>query len=227
MAHRAAEKQARREQRHAEADQVRRQQRKWWTGYAAVAVLAIVLVGLAVGLGRSDNQAAIPAGHDGMNHGATAAIAQVGKPAPAFRLTDAATGTTMTAADLRGQKTMLFFSEGVNCQACLVQAADLQKNAALRKAGIRLVSVTTDPPELLSQAAQQYGIRTPMLADPSTQMSSAYGMLGHGGMGHPAQDGHAFMLVGADGTILWHQAYQEMYVKPSQLLKDMKGAMSA
>lgn len=226
MAHRAADKQARREKRQAE-DNRRRQ--IWWRSYAAVAALAVVLVGLAVLLGRSDNQPAFTEGHDGMS-GMTqtgGATAEVGKPAPAFKVTDVVSGTTMTAADLRGQKTMLFFSEGVNCQACLVQAADLQKNATLRKAGISLVSVTTDPPELLTEAAKQYGITTPMLADPTMHMSSAYGMLGHGGMGHPTQDGHAFMLVGADGTVLWHQAYQEMYVKPSQLLKDMKGAMSA
>jgi hypothetical protein len=52
-------------------------------------------------------------------------------------------------------------------------------------------------------------------------MSAAYGMLGHGGMQHPTQDGHAFMLLGADGKILWHKAYQEMYVSPNQLIADM------
>jgi hypothetical protein len=52
-------------------------------------------------------------------------------------------------------------------------------------------------------------------------MSAAYGMLGHGGMGHPTQDGHAFMLLDATGKVLWHQAYQTMYVSPSQLISDM------
>ena len=60
-----------------------------------------------------------------------------------------------------------------------------------------------------------------MLADPSTSMSAAYGMLGHGGMQHPTQDGHAFMLLDAKGRVLWHQAYSQMYVDPSQLLADM------
>ena len=48
-----------------------------------------------------------------------------------------------------------------------------------------------------------------------------YGMLGHGGMQHPTQDGHAFTLLGADGKVLWHHAYQDMYVSPGQLMADM------
>ena len=55
----------------------------------------------------------------------------------------------------------------------------------------------------------------------SSSMSAAYGMLGRGGMQHPTQDGHAFMLLGANGHVLWHQAYSQMYVDPSQLLADM------
>jgi peroxiredoxin len=87
------------------------------------------------------------------------------------------------------------------------------------------VSPPTSRPDLKA-AAQQYGITTPLLADPSTHMSASYGMLGHGGMQHPTQDGHAFMLLGADGKVLWHHAYQEMYVSPSQLMADMNARTS-
>ena len=141
--------------------------------------------------------------------------------APAFAATDVVSGKPFTRASLHGRKTLLFFSEGVGCQACMVQAGDLQKDTTLRKDGIRLVSVTTDQPSDLAAAAKQYGITTPLLSDPSTEFSKAYGMLGHGGMQHPTQDGHAFMLLSADGKVLWHQAYQDMYVKTSQLLSDM------
>ena len=130
-------------------------------------------------------------------------------------------GTSFTTASLRGHKTLMFFSEGVGCQACMVQAADLQKDPTLRNNGIRLVSVTTDPPTDLAVAAKQYGISTPLLADPTGSMSGAYGMLGHGGMQHPTQDGHALMLLDANGMVVWHHAYQEMYVQPSQLISDM------
>jgi peroxiredoxin len=145
----------------------------------------------------------------------------VGATAPDFALTDVVSGKPVTRASLAGHKTLLFFSEGHGCQACMVQAADLQKSKALTNAGIRLVSITTDPPSELAQAATQYGIDTPMLADPTAAMSGAYGMLAHGGMQHAGEDGHAFMLLSPDGKVLWHQAYEEMYVQPSQLLSDM------
>ena len=103
----------------------------------------------------------------------------------------------------------------------MVQAADLQKSGLLQKDGIRLVSVTTDQPADLAAAAEQYGITTPLLADPTTSMSKAYGMLSHGGMQMPGEDGHAFMLLDPNGKVLWHQAYQSMYVAPNQLMADI------
>lgn len=225
MSHRIDEKQARREARlRAKADAQRTDRRHRLmrrAGYAGVGVIAAMLVTLAAVLG-GNGQA--PADH--MTTVAGSGFA-AGDRAPAFQLTDVVSGRQVSASSLRGRKTMLFFSEGINCQACMVQAADLQKNSTLRKAGIQLISVTTDRPGDLAVAARQYGIHTPLLADPTGAMSRAYGMLGHGGMQHPTQDGHAFMLLDAKGKILWHQAYQEMYVKPGTLMHDMRTQAAA
>ena len=219
MSHRAEQKEARRAERMRAEEAARRAEARQRlirrAGYGAVALIAATLVTLAITLG-GDGAPAAPAGGT--------ARADVGAKAPEFTLTDAVSGKLVTRSSLRGRKTMLFFSEGVNCQACMVQAADLEKAGTLDKRGIQLVSVTTDHPGDLSRAAKQYGIRTPILADPTGAMSSAYGMLGHGGMGHPTVNGHAFMLLDEQGTIRWHQAYQEMYVKPDQLLRDLKAA---
>ena len=182
--------------------------------YGGIGIVAAALVGLAVLLPSTGGT-----GHDAMP--ATSRGPKVGSKAPPFSLTDVVSGKQATLATLAGQKTLLFFSEGVNCQACMIQAAELQGNKVLGDAGIRLVSVTTDAPGTLSQGAEQYGIRSALLADPTTSMSAAYGMLGHGGMGHPTQDGHAFMLLDASGGVLWHRAYESMYVQPGQLLSDM------
>jgi peroxiredoxin len=153
----------------------------------------------------------------GTGEGSTA----TGSAAPDFRAYDVVSGRDMTLADLQGKTTLLFFSEGASCQACLVQISDLQSESRLRDEGIQLVSVSTDPPAILSQAAREYGITTPLLSDSSTQMSSAYGMLGRGGMGHPGADGHAFMLLDRDGRIAWQQAYSQMYVEPTDLLAEL------
>lgn len=217
MAHRLDKKQAAREARlRAEAEARRTEHRHTLMRHAGIAIVAgvaAVLVVVAVAL-------------NGGSRGGTAAAGMtagpaVGTQAPAFSLTNVVSGKPVSATSLRGHKTLLFFSEGVSCQACLVQIGDLQKSTQLKHSGIQLVSVTTDQVSDLKAAAQQYGITTPLLADPSTKMSSAYGMLGHGGMGHPTQDGHAFMLLDASGKVLWHQAYQTMYVSPGQLMSDM------
>ena len=151
--------------------------------------------------------------------------AGAGGKAPDFSAVDVVSGKTMTLADLQGHRTLLFFSEGASCQSCLVQIADLQRDPTLQKDGIHLISITTDPPGVLASVADQYGIKTPLLSDSSGQMSSAYGMLGRGGMGHPDQDGHAFMLIDGTGRIAWQQAYSQMYVSPHDLLQAMpKGA---
>ena len=223
MSHRQDEKQARRAERLRHEEELRhREQRQRLmrrAGYGAVGVIAVALVTFAIVGGGGGAGSSSSGGQMGMS--STSSGPAVGKEAPNFSLANAVTGRPVTLASLEGQKTLLFFSEGVGCQACMVQAAELQSNKTLTKSGIRVVSITTDPVDQLAQAARQYGIRAPLLADPTTNMSAAYGMLGHGGMGHPTQDGHAFMLLSKSGKVLWHQAYQEMYVKPSQLLSDM------
>lgn len=227
MSHRVDRKQAARAERLRREEQVRHRQRGQRLarrgGYAAVALIAIALVTVAVahggngGGGGTGTTAASNAGA----LGATTSGPALGTIAPGFSLTNAVTGKPVTLTSLRQHKTLLFFSEGVGCTPCIIQTADLDKSRAFASTGIRLVSITTDTAGELAQAASQYGIRTPMLADPTTRMSAAYGMLGHGGMEHSTEDGHAFMLLSANGRVLWHQAYSQMYVDPGQLLADM------
>src|SRR5262245_51720006 len=122
MAHRLQQKQAAREARlraEAEARRKQHQQRLMrHAGIAIVAGIAAVLVVLAVALkgGGSSATAGTTAGPTG------------GSRAPAFNLTDVVSGRQVTADALRGHQTLLFFSEGVNCQACMMQIADLQKS---------------------------------------------------------------------------------------------------
>ncbi len=222
MASRSPDKQARRAQRlAAQAARERAEHRRRVRNTALSAlVIAVAVGGLAVlrtggGTGASLAGAAATGAPRSLATGATA---------PSFRVRDVVSGREVTLGSLAGHKTLLFFSEGASCQACLVQAADLQSSAALRAAGIQLVSITTDPASVLSEVAAQYRLRTPLLADSDTQMSRAYGMLGRGGMEHPSQDGHAFVLLDAQAKVLWQRAYPEMYVAPAQLMSDMGAA---
>ena len=148
---------------------------------------------------------------------ATPTTALAGDPAPAFSEQDVRTGQTVSSSALRGRNSLLFFSEGVMCQACFEQIKSLEYlGNELDERGLVLVSITTDPPDVLRQAADAYGITTPLISDEDRDMSRAYDVLGQGM--HPDTAGHTFVLVDADGRIRWRRDYTAMYVPPEDLL---------
>jgi peroxiredoxin Q/BCP len=150
-----------------------------------------------------------------------------GSAVPSFAARDLLTGQTISSRTVYGHKTLLFFSEGVMCQACFEQIQGLQQfGAELQKRGIRLVSITPDSPSDLEQAAQQYGITTPLISDADRAMSEAFNTLGLGM--HADTPGHAFALID-HGTMLWYRdywlpPYRTMYVQPKRLLADIPNA---
>ena len=144
-----------------------------------------------------------------------------GAAVPSFSERDVQTDQLISSNTLFRHKTLLFFSEGVMCQACFEQIKGLEQfGADLRKRGIELVSITPDPPSDLKQAIAQYGIRTPMISDDDRSMSEAFNTLGQGM--HADTPGHAFALVDK-GKVLWYRDYwlppdRAMYVEPAKLL---------
>ncbi len=141
---------------------------------------------------------------------------------------DVIDGREISSESLRGKKTLLFFSEGVMCQACFVQIRDIEQvGAELEKKGIGLVSITPDSAKVLRQAIDEYGISTPMIADDDRDMSAAFDTLGRGM--HSDTPGHAFVLVDETGKVVWQRdywldPYRTMYVKPAKLLADLAAA---
>lgn len=145
--------------------------------------------------------------------------------APQFTERNVLTSRTISSATLKGQETLLFFSEGVMCQACLQQIKDIDdvKNQ-MQERHIKLVSITPDSPAELKQAIGQYGISSPMISDEDRSMSSAFNTLGKGM--HPDTPGHAFVLIDGSGKVLWQRdyylpPYRAMWVPPRQLLQDI------
>jgi len=148
-----------------------------------------------------------------------------------FAERDVVSGREISSQTLRGKKTLLFFSEGVMCQACFVQIRDIEEvGVQLEKKGIGLVSITPDSDEALKQAIDQYGIRTPMIADDDRDMSTAFDTLGRGM--HSDTPGHAFVLVDETGKVIWQrdywlEPYRTMYVEPATLLADLAAITQA
>lgn len=199
-----------------------------WKG-AAVALAAVAVVGATfvtpklLGSAETAASPATPAHAMGVEEGAGLAP---GTAVPSFAERDVVTGRPITAASIRGQRTLLFFSEGVMCQACFEQIKGLeQMGDALERRRIRLVSITPDSAADLEQAIGQYGITTPMIADDDRDMSTAFNTLGQGM--HGDTPGHAFVLV-ERGRVVWQRdywlaPYRTMYVDPKQVLDDLPG----
>lgn len=147
-----------------------------------------------------------------------------GSAVPPFSTRDLLSGKVISSKTVYGRKTLLFFSEGVMCQACFKQIQGLQQfGAALAKRGIQLVSVTPDGPSDLEQAAQEYGITTPLISDADRRLSEAFNTLGKGM--HADTPGHSFALI-YRGKVLWYRdyylpPYNTMYVPPRELLADI------
>lgn len=141
-------------------------------------------------------------------------------PAPAFAVRDVVSGRVLTSSYFKGRNTLLFFSEGVMCQACLEQIQSLERvSGELAKRHLALVSITPDSAANLRRAVADYQIHTPLLSDESRRMSTDYEMLGLGM--HSDFPGHSFVLVDRHGEIRWRRDYTEMYVPSSELLDEI------
>jgi peroxiredoxin Q/BCP len=145
----------------------------------------------------------------------------------AFREHDVVAGSEISSESVRGRRTLLFFSEGVMCQACFEQIRDIEAvGSKLEKRGIGLVSITPDSTDVLRQAIDQYEISTPMISDDDRDMSMAFDTLGRGM--HADTPGHAFVLLDETGKVVWQRdywldPYRTMYVEPARLLADLAG----
>ncbi|MCZ4102797.1 MULTISPECIES: peroxiredoxin family protein [Streptomyces] len=205
-----------------QAEAQRAENRRRLTFWTVGIVLAAVLTGaLYAVFTRSTSASGGPGGYE------------IGKPgpgtaAPAFTL-DASTGKKISLADYQGKTVLLYFQEGLTCQPCWDQMKDLEKQAAkVKAAGIdQVLSITTDPADLITRKTRDMKLSTPVLADPDLAVSKTFDANSYGMMGS-SRDGHTFVLVGPDGTIKWRGDYggapkYTMYVAPDKLLADLQG----
>lgn len=206
-----------------------RASRAGWASWrvALVALVVAAVVGGTFVLPDRFEDAGTPAAapaHGDMGASSVGDGLEPGSPVPAFAERAVETGQPITSRSLYGKKTLLFFSEGVMCQACFEQIKGLEAmRAELEARGIELVSITPDSPADLKQAIGQYGIESPMIADADGDMSAAFDTLGRGM--HADTPGHAFALI-ERGKVLWYRDYwlppdQAMFVEPAQVLADL------
>lgn len=156
------------------------------------------------------------------NRGPQAKEIANGTVAPAFTLTSTS-GEQVSLADFRGRNVLIYFSEGVGCDACFFQMNELEQeqNAAeLAKANITVLPIAVNDPSDIRRSMTQMGLVTPWLVDADKSVSAAYGTLGKGM--HADLPGHSFVFIDANGEIRWQQEYPSMYASTAEIMSNIR-----
>ena len=144
---------------------------------------------------------------------------QATRLAPDFTLTNT-DGKTVRLAQYRGKNVVLYFNEGAGCQSCLVQMAEIEKQASrLQKLDVTVLPIVMNSREQITQDMRLNRVSTPFLLDDGS-VSKEYGTLGKGM--HAGLPGHSFVLIDRAGQQRWYGEYPSMWLAPDQLLKEVK-----
>ena len=138
-------------------------------------------------------------------------------PAPGFTLPTSAGGSVSLEA-MRGHPVLLYFSEGVGCDSCFAQLADIEaSSSSFKQLGVHVVPIMVNEASDIAPSAADFGLTTPIALDTTKTVSDAYGVLGTGM--HAGLPGHSFVLVDATGRIVWEKNFPSMYVPSDELAK--------
>ena len=103
---------------------------------------------------------------------------EVGDKAPSFSLEDA-DGNTVSLADYKGRKLIVYFYPAASTPGCTKQACDFRDNLrALNEAGLDVVGISPDKPEKLAKFRDAEELTFPLLSDPDRKVLTAWGAYG-------------------------------------------------
>ena len=126
-----------------------------------------------------------------------------GAKAPAFKLPRDG-GGTLSLADFKGRKLVLYFYPKADTPGCTREAIDFSKlRAKYQKAGVDVLGVSADPVEVQDKFKKKHSLGIPLLSDETHKMLEAYGVWGKKSMYGRTFMGitRATFLIGTDGRI--------------------------
>lgn len=98
--------------------------------------------------------------------------------APAFKAKDQ-NGNTVSLADFKGKKVVLYFYPGDDTPTCTVQACNLRDNFGLLKQhGIIVLGVSPDEEKKHKKFENKFNLPFTLLADPEHKIIDKYGVWG-------------------------------------------------
>jgi peroxiredoxin Q/BCP len=151
------------------------------------------------------------------------ATLKVGDRAPAFSLEDQ-NGRTVSLADFRGTKLLLYFYPKADTPGCTRQACSVRDSAELlQEAGAPAVGISPDRPDKLKEFDDKYDLRFPLLSDPDHKVAEAYGAWGTKSLYGKSYKGiiRSSFLIDEDGRLL-----QVIYgVKPEETVPKAQEAL--
>ena len=101
---------------------------------------------------------------------------KVGDTAPSFTSVDQ-NGETVSSADLKGQKTVLFFYPKDDTPGCTSEACNLRDNyTELQKSGYVVIGVSTDSEKSHQKFITKFELPFPLIADTDHTVVEAFGV---------------------------------------------------
>jgi peroxiredoxin Q/BCP len=103
---------------------------------------------------------------------------EAGDQAPDFTLSDHE-GKTVALADFSGSHLLMYFYPKAFTPGCTTQACDLRdRHDVFLDAGWKVVGISPDPANKLSEFHAEYNLPFPLLSDEDHSVASAYGAWG-------------------------------------------------
>jgi thioredoxin-dependent peroxiredoxin len=126
-----------------------------------------------------------------------------GAPAPDFRLARDG-GGTVSLADFKGTKLVLFFYPKADTPGCTIEAKEFSRlQPAFAEAGVAVVGVSADAVKKQDAFKAKHQLATPLASDESHEMLDAYGVWGEKSMYGRTYMGiqRTTVLIGPDGRV--------------------------
>ena len=128
---------------------------------------------------------------------------EAGATAPGFTLTDQ-DGASVSLADFRGQKVILYFYPEAMTPGCEKQACDFRDNLnSLKAAGYTVLGVSRDDTAKLATFRDRDGLNFELLSDPDRAVHELYATWGEKNMYGKTVTGviRSTFVIDEDGTI--------------------------